>query len=98
MPVPLLKVHMPPTAADAVAPVLKSGYLADGAQVQQFEDLLSKFTGNPNVTAMSDISGAATLALFMAGVRPGDEVITSPMVCTATTMPIANLFARPVWC
>jgi dTDP-4-amino-4,6-dideoxygalactose transaminase len=34
----------------------------------------------------------------MAGVRPGDEVITSPMVCTASTMPIANLFARPVWC
>ena len=98
MPIPLLKVHMPPSAADAMTPVLKSGYLADGAQVQQFEDSLAKFVGNPNMTAMSDISGAVTLALFMAGVRPGAEVISSPMTCTATTMPIANLFARPVWC
>jgi len=47
---------------------------------------------------MSDVSGALTLALFMAGVRPDDEVIVSPMVCLATSMPIANLFARPLWC
>jgi dTDP-4-amino-4,6-dideoxygalactose transaminase len=98
MSIPLLKVRMPVSAPEAVSAVLKSGYLADGAQVQNFEDLLRSFIGNPQVAALSDISGAITLALFMAGVRPGDEVITSPMVCTATTMPIANLFARPVWC
>lgn len=96
--VPLLKVHMPPTAHAALAPVLASGYLADGAQVRQFEGLLAGFVGNPNVTALSDISGAITLALYLAGVRPGDEVIAPPMACVATTMPIANLFARPVWC
>jgi dTDP-4-amino-4,6-dideoxygalactose transaminase len=78
--------------------VLASGYLADGAEVQEFEDGLRTFIGNPNVTAMSDISGAITLALYMAGVRPGDEVIATPMVCTASTMPVANLFARVVWC
>lgn len=96
--VPLLKVHVPPGAADALRGVLSSGFLADGAQVQQFEDNLRAFIGTPHITAMSDISGAITLALYMAGVRPGDEVIVSPMVCTASTMPIANLFARPVWC
>jgi dTDP-4-amino-4,6-dideoxygalactose transaminase len=31
-------------------------------------------------------------------VRPGDEVITSPLACAASLMPIVNLFARPVWC
>ena len=98
MPVPLLKVNMPATAMAALTPVLQSGILADGAQVQQFEDLLRTFVGNPNLTAVSDISGGITLALYMAGVRPGDEVITPPMNCVATTMPIANLFARPVWC
>lgn len=94
----MLKVHMPDTAHEALKPVLAGGFLADGTQVRQFEDLLRAYVGNPNVTAMSDISGAITLTLFMAGVRPSDEVITSPMSCTATTMPIANLFARPVWC
>ncbi len=89
---------MPGTVCEALRPVLASGYLADGEQVRQFENLLRAYVGNPNVTAMSDISGAITLALFMADVRPGDEVIVSPMCCTATTMPIANLFARPVWC
>lgn len=89
---------MPETALEALRSVLASGWLADGMQVRQFEDLLRSWVGNPNLTAVSDISGAITLALYMAGVRPGDEVITSPMACTATTMPIANLFARPVWC
>ena len=96
--IPLLRVHMPRTAHEALGPVLASGYLADGAQVRGFEDLLRGYVGNANLTAMSDISGAITLALFMSGVRPGDEVIVSPMSCTATTMPIANLFAHPVWC
>lgn len=96
--IPLLKVHMPETASEALRPVLASGYLADGAQVRQFEETLSAAIGNPHVTAMSDVSGAITLALFMAGVRPGDEVIAPPMCCTATTMPMANLFARAVWC
>jgi perosamine synthetase len=98
MSIPLLKVRIPETTSEALKPVFASGYLADGAQVRQFEDLLRDYVSNPNVTAVSDISGAITLALFMAGVRPGDEVITSPMSCTATTLPIANLFARPVWC
>lgn len=96
--IPLFKVHIPPNVCEALQPVFASGYLADGIQVRQFEDLLRNYVGNPNVTAMSDVSGAITLALFMAGVRPGDEVIISPMCCTATTMPIANLFAKPVWC
>jgi perosamine synthetase len=96
--IPLLKVHMPHGTIEALRPVLESGYLADGQQVRQFEDWLRGYVGNSNLTAVSDISGAITLALFMAGVRPGDDVITSPMSCTATTMPIANLFARPVWC
>ena len=96
--IPLFKVHMPGTVCEALRPVLASGYLADGVQVSQFTDLLRAYVGNPNVTVMSDVSGAMTLALYMAGVQPGDEVITSPMCCTATTMPIANLFARPVWC
>src|SRR5512142_1913235 len=89
---------MPAGAAAALDATLASGYIAQGAQVAQFERTLAAYTGNPQVCAMSDASGALTLALFMAGVRPEDEVIVSPMACLATCMPIANLFARPVWC
>ena len=96
--IPLFKVHMPAGAGAALAATLASGQLAHGARVAEFERSLTAYTGNPLVSALSEVSGALTLALFMAGVRPEDEVIVSPMVCLATSMPIANLFARPLWC
>jgi len=98
IPIPLFKVHMPAGVGAALEATLASGQLAYGAKVEQFERELAAYIGNPRVCAMSDVSGALTLALFMAGVRPDDEVIVSPMVCLATSMPIANLFARPLWC
>ena len=98
IPIPLFKVHMPAGAGAALATTLASGYLAHGAKVEEFEAKLAAYAGNARVCAMSEISGALTLALFMAGVRPEDEVIVSPLVCLATSMPIANLFARPRWC
>jgi perosamine synthetase len=96
--IPLFKVHMPATAHAALGDTLASGYLAQGAQVARFEEQLAAYFGNERVCAISEVSGALTLALHMSGVRPGDEVIVSPLVCLATSMPIANLFARPVWC
>jgi dTDP-4-amino-4,6-dideoxygalactose transaminase len=97
-PIPLFKVHMPAGAGAALQATLASGQLAHGARVEEFEQKLAAYTGNPRVCALNELSGALTLALFMAGVRPRDEVIVSPMVCLATSMPIANLFARPLWC
>lgn len=88
---------MPASAHAALAGTLASGYIAQGIQVELFEKQLAAYFGNQKLCAMSDVSGALTLALFMAGVRPGDEVIVSPLVCLATSMPVANLFAKPVW-
>ena len=96
--IPLFKVHLPPGAGAALEATLASGQLAYGAKVEEFERALGAYIGNPRVNAMSEVSGALTLALYMAGVRPRDEVIVSPLVCLATSMPIANLFARPRWC
>jgi dTDP-4-amino-4,6-dideoxygalactose transaminase len=89
---------MPEAAVAAAQETLRSGQLAQGARVRAFEEALGAWVGNPHVAAVSDRSGALTLALTLAGVRPGDEVIASPLSCVATTMPIANLGARPVWC
>jgi len=89
---------MADSAHAALKPVLESGRLATGPQVVKFEACLASWLGVPNVVALSDASSALTLALYQAGVRPGDEVIASPLACSATLMPIANLFARPVWC
>lgn len=98
MQVPLFRVHIPPGVEGPLAETLRSGYIAHGARVSEFEALLGGFLGAERVCAASECSAAITLALYLSGVRPGDEVIVSPMSCLATTMPIANLFARPVWC
>jgi len=96
--IPLFKVFMAESAHAALKPVMESGQLAAGRQVAEFEAMLAAWLGAPDAVALSDASSALTLALYLAGVRPGDEVITSPLACSATLMPIANLFARPVWC
>lgn len=96
--IPLFKVFMAPTALADLAPVLESGRLASGPRVGEFETRLAEWLGAHRTVALSDASGALMLAMYLAGVRPGDEVITSPLACAATLMPIANLFAKPVWC
>ena len=89
---------MPEAAHAALTPVLTSGRLACGPQVAAFEEGCAKFFGAAGAVAINDGSSALQLALYMADVRPGDEVIVSPLACSASIMPIANLFARPVWC
>jgi perosamine synthetase len=96
--IPLFRVRTPDKVCEALQPVFDGGFLADGEKVVEFAQLIATYVGNPNVVMVSDVSAGITLALYVAGVRPGDDVIVSPMCCTATTMPIANLFARPVWC
>lgn len=89
---------MPDEVMLELAKTLQSGHIAAGGETAKFEAAVAAFTGNAQVVAVRDISAAITLALYAAGVKPGDEVVVSPMGCLATIMPIANLFAKPVWC
>ena len=83
------------TIAD-VAAVLRSGWLTSGPKVQAFEAALSEYCGGRPVRAFS--SGTATLeiALRLAGVGPGDEVITTPLTWVATANVILEVGAKPV--
>ena len=83
------------TIAD-VANVLRSGWLTSGPKVQAFEAALSEYCGGRVVRAFS--SGTATLevALRLAGVGPGDDVITTPLTWVATANVILEVGATPV--
>ncbi|MFM9967786.1 MAG: DegT/DnrJ/EryC1/StrS family aminotransferase [Burkholderiales bacterium] len=96
--IPLFRVFLPAETSNAVKATLDSGQLAQGDTVAQFETRLAQWLGAQNLCAASDFSGALTIALYAAGVRPNDEVILSPLTCLATSMPVCNLFAKPVWC
>jgi dTDP-4-amino-4,6-dideoxygalactose transaminase len=96
--IPLFKVHMPKTVVEPVRKVLFSGFINEGTQVAEFERELRERIGNPLTIATNSCTSSLTLALKIAGVGPGTEVITSPMTCVATNTPVKNLFAKAIWC
>jgi len=80
-----------------VADVLRSGWITSGPCVRQLEQELSQYFGGREVRAMSSATGALEIALSVAGVRPGDEVITTPLSWVATANVILRAGARPVF-
>jgi dTDP-4-amino-4,6-dideoxygalactose transaminase len=96
--IPLYKPHVIPQMGSIVAEVLSSGQIAGGLKVDKFEDLLRDYLCNPWVTTTGDISSSLILCLFLTGVRPGDDVLMSPLVCLSTSCPVRNLFANIRWC
>lgn len=80
-----------------VAAVLRSGWITTGPRAAAFEAALSAYCGGRPVRAFN--SGTATLetALRLAGVGPGDEVITTPLTWVATANVILAVGARPVF-
>lgn len=96
--IPLHKVRPPAGAEDRLGEVLRSGYIADGQQVREFEAALGAWLGNPNVVTVGDYSAGIALVLGMYGVGPGDAVVATPDACLGTNMPILSRFARPAWC
>lgn len=80
-----------------VADVLRSGWITSGPQVKAFEAELSRLCAGRPVRVFN--SGTATLqvALRLAGVGPGDEVVTTPLTWVATANVILEVGARPVF-
>ena len=96
--IPLFAVHMPPRAElmPALEETLYSGYVGQGPKVAQLEGALGAYLGNRNVLAVNSGTSAVQLALRLAGVR-GGSVVTTPMTCAATALPILAEGARVIW-
>lgn len=93
---PLFKVKMSDRAAPAVAKVLSSGFIGEGANVEYFERAFRDYAPVPLVSTGS-CTAAIHAVLMLLKVGPGDEVITSPLTCIASNAPILAVGARPVW-
>lgn len=96
MTIPLFKVAMDPAIGPAIDRVLQSGLVTQGPAVEAFEKALVQWTGRRPITVNSCTS-ALTLALRLIGINQGDEVISSPMTCSATNLPIMAFGAKIVW-
>ena len=83
-------------SADALA-VLASGQLVAGRNVAALEEHISARLGGRPVVAMGDMTHALALALTLAGVTAGDDVLTLSFNCLSSNSAIAQVGARPVW-
>ena len=80
-----------------VADVLRSGWITSGPWVREFESALSTFCGGRPVKAMTSATAAIEVALQLAGIGPGDEVITSAQSFFTVLNMIVKVGATPVF-
>jgi dTDP-4-amino-4,6-dideoxygalactose transaminase len=81
----------------AVSDVLASGWITTGPQVRAFEARLSELFGGRPVRAFANGTATMEVALRLAGIGAGDEVITTPITWVATANVIVSVGARPVF-
>jgi len=82
----------------AVGEVFRSGQLASGPKVQAFESALARYLGGDRqVRVMTSATAGLEMALEVAGIGPGDEVIVPAMSFAASANVIARLRAKPVF-
>ena len=83
-------------AIDEVVTCLKSGWITTGPRVKQFEENLKLYLGAPHVLALTSATAGLHLVLVALGLKPGDEVITTPMTFAATLNTIVLAGGKPV--
>jgi perosamine synthetase len=81
----------------AVVEVLRSDWLTTGPKVAEFEEALAACVGAKYAVAFSSGTAALHGAAFAAGLKPGDEAITSPLTFAATANCVLYQGARPVF-
>lgn len=81
---------------DAVNSVIDRGYVAQGSEVDLFEQELSAFTSIPYSVLVNSGTTAIYLALYALNVSKGDEVILPTYVCSALLNAINMIGGKPV--
>ncbi len=81
----------------SVADVLRSGWITSGPKVTEFEKQLSEYFGGRPVRTFNSGTCTMEIALRIAGIGPGDEVITTPISWVATANVILEVGATPVF-
>ena len=77
--------------------VLDHGQYIMGPEVKELEDRLAAWTGAKHCVAVASGTEALLIALMALGVKPGDEVVTTPFTFVATAEMIALIGAKPVF-
>lgn len=81
---------------DEVVASMKSGWLGTGPKVARFEKDFAAYLGTGYAAACNSCTAALHLSLVALGLKPGDEVITTPMTFCASVNAIIHAGCTPV--
>jgi perosamine synthetase len=95
--VALFRPYMNEYAIELVSEVLRSGWIGQGPKVDQFEKEIKERLGIRYPVTVNSGTTALCFALHLAGVGPGDEVITTALTAPATNHAILASGATPVF-
>ena len=94
--IPLIKTNIP--SREKLIPelekVLYSGYVAQGEQVELFERAFEKYIGGGHSLSLNSGTAALHIALILAGVKQGDEVISTALTAEPTNVAIKMMGAK----
>ncbi len=82
---------------DAVAEVLRSGWITTGPKTALFEKNLAAYCGAPSVLCLNSATAGLELMLRWFGVKEGDEVIVPAYTYAATANVVMHCGAKPVF-
>lgn len=89
--------HVSARAVELATETLRSGFLSEGERVKEFESELRRRLGLVNPVALNSGTSALHLALALAGVRPGDEVILPAQTFVASGLAILMCGGKPIF-
>ncbi|WP_342304751.1 DegT/DnrJ/EryC1/StrS family aminotransferase [Methanolobus sp. ZRKC5] len=95
--IPIAKPQLDDAEVQAVSDVLRSGIIAEGKRVAEFEQAFAEYTGMEHAVAVNSGTAALHAALLAHGIGKGDEVITSSFSFIATANSILFTGAKPVF-
>lgn len=103
----LFKVFMSPEAPEEVTKVLQSGFIGQGPKVDELESKLKEYFGVRYLLAVNSGTSAEHLSWMLlkrpnpdsnwAGLQPGDEVLCTPLTCTASNWPVVLAGLKIKW-
>lgn len=97
MNIPIFNTYIDPTASESIKKVLDSTFISEGKLVREFEEKLSGYFTLPNLVALNSGTSALHLALVIAGIGEGDEVIIPAQTFVATGLVVVQQKATPVF-
>lgn len=97
--IPIVKPFLPnpEELMPAIQETIYSGYIAEGEKVYEFEKMFGDYINNSLALSLNSGTAALHLALLIAGVKEGDEVISTVLTAEPTNVAIKLVGAKVIW-